>query len=254
MTNPPTLLVQNASVKLGNVQALNDLTLEVPAGSVFGLLGPNGAGKTTLIRAITGLLPLDSGRISLFNQLAPGSHASRKLIGYMPQQLALYPTMTVTDNILFFGRLYGVPEATLAHRLSELLEMVELKDFANAKVGELSGGMVRRVMLASVVIHQPKLLILDEPTAGVDPLLRIKFWDWFADLQAQGTSILVTTHHISESFRCSQVVFMRDGQLLENGTPQQLMDRYDAQDLETAFVDATRSQTPHAPAAERGTP
>ena len=118
--------------------------------------------------------------------------------------------------------------------------MVELQQWSDAPISSLSGGMVRRVLLASALVHQPRLLILDEPTAGVDPLLRIRFWDWFDQMVANGTSIIVTTHNISEASRCQQVVFLRHGKLLAQGTPQELMQRYDGNDLEAAFVEATQ--------------
>jgi ABC-2 type transport system ATP-binding protein len=131
-------------------------------------------------------------------------------------------------------------ESQLATRASEVIKMVELEKWCDELIVNLSGGMVRRVLLATALVHQPRLLILDEPTAGVDPLLRIRFWDWFEQMVSQGTSIIVTTHNISEAARCQQVVFLRKGALLTQGTPQQLMTQYQSRDLESAFVEATK--------------
>ncbi len=236
------LSISHLTKRLGNRDALKELQLEIAAGEVFGLLGPNGAGKTTLIRLIMGLLLPDSGSISLFDGQAPGSDTVRRQIGYMPQQLSLYPGLTVWENILFYGRIYGMGEEQLLASAAEVLRMVELEGRRDEQVASLSGGMVRRTMLATALVHQPRLLILDEPTAGVDPLLRIRFWEWFRQMVDNGISIIVTTHTISEAQHCDNVVFLRDGEKLEQGSPQQLMQRYGCDDLETAFVAATVSR------------
>ncbi|HKI97583.1 MAG TPA: ABC transporter ATP-binding protein [bacterium] len=224
--------------------ALHDLSLHIPEGRIFGLLGPNGAGKTTLLRLIMGVLQPDAGRIRLFDGLAPGSPAATRQIGYMPQQLALYEGLTVRENVRFFGHMYGLDGAVLDARTTEVLERVELSERQESLSGTLSGGMMRRAMLASALVHQPRLLILDEPTAGVDPLLRLRFWDWFRRLASEGITLLVTTHHISEASRGDEVLFLREGSILEQGRPDELIRRYGAADLEAAFVQATRRAVP----------
>ncbi len=234
------LSIQNLSKSLGQQRVIDDLNLEISEGDIFGLLGPNGAGKTTLIRMIMGLLPVSSGRITLFGQYPPGAAYARKHIGYMPQQLAVYSGLSVLENILFFGRIYQMPEAKLRAKAEEVIHMVELTHAQNNLVATLSGGMIRRVMLASALVHRPRLLLLDEPTAGVDPLLRIKFWQWFDDLVNAGTLIIITTHNISEAAHCQKVVFLRKGVLLEQDTPAELIKKYNVNDLEDAFVAATR--------------
>jgi len=218
---------------------INDLVLSINEGEIFGLLGPNGAGKTTLIRMLVGLVKPTSGKITLFDQYHPEAKQLRRHIGYMPQQLAVYPGLSVLENVLFFGRMYDVDEARLKKSAIEILEKVELTHRLDSLVSTLSGGMIRRVMLATALIHHPRLLILDEPTAGVDPLLRIKFWEWFNDLIEDGISIIITTHNISEASHCQQVVFLREGNLLEQGTPDKLMQKYNVSNLESAFVSAT---------------
>lgn len=227
------------------LRVLDHIDLNIPEGLIFGLLGPNGAGKTTMLRIIMGLIRHTAGSIRLFGHADPTLKEVRRQLGYMPQQYAMYPGLTVAENIQFFGRLYKVDEPTLARRMEELLFLVELEDKRDVQVDTLSGGMVRRAMLASALIHHPRLLILDEPTTGVDPVLRMKFWNWFEELVEQGTSIIITTHHISEATHCKQVVFMRGGQILQQGQPQDLMAKYGVSDLEEAFVQATQLGREH---------
>jgi ABC-2 type transport system ATP-binding protein len=224
--------------------ALHDLTLSIPEGRIFGLLGPNGAGKTTLLRLVMGVMRPDSGDITLFDGLRAGASEATRRIGYMPQQLALYEGLSVRENVEFFGRMYGLGGAELKARTREVLERVDLLERQDSQAGTLSGGMMRRAMLASALVHGPRLLILDEPTAGVDPLLRIRFWDWFRQLAAEGITVLVTTHHISEASRSGEVLFLREGRILERGEPAALIARYGAADLEAAFVQATRDTVP----------
>ena len=219
-----------------------DFSLSVDKGSVIGLLGPNGAGKTTLIKLITGLMTPDAGRIRLFEELIPGSSKASRQIGYMPQQIALYGGLTVWENLLFFGRLYGLVGDALESRCTETLQRVRLTKERDTPVHSLSGGMARRALLATAVVHRPKLLLLDEPTAGVDPMLRREFWNWLEGMTAEGTTILVTTHHIAEASRCKEVLFLLGGKVLERGTPQALMERYHEADLEKSFLRAMQAQ------------
>ncbi len=236
------LKLNGVTRKFDKLTAVDKVNLEIPEGLIFGLLGPNGAGKTTLLRMIMGLISPTSGTITLFDNHSPTDRMVRGRIGYMPQQLAVYPGLSTLENILFYGRLYGVPEEELKSRAVEILDMVELGPQKNNLVANLSGGLVRRTMLATALIHQPSLVILDEPTAGVDPALRIRFWEWFGVLSGKGISILITTHHITEAGRCDQVVFLREGRLIEQGAPDALMRRYHSNDLEEAFVRATRDR------------
>ena len=219
--------------------ALDGLTLKIPENSIFGLLGPNGAGKTTLLRILTGLLLPTTGSATLFGGLAPGKRLARRQIGYMPQSLSLYQGLSVEENLIFYGRIYGVAENELPERVDEALAIVELSDRRNSVVTDLSGGMIRRALLGTALVHKPKFLLLDEPTAGVDPLLRIRLWDTFRNICDMGASILITTHHISEADRCDRVVFLRHGKLVGQGAPTELMERYGAANLEKAFVTAT---------------
>lgn len=231
--------IDNLTKVYDGLTALDGLNLTIPENSIFGLLGPNGAGKTTLLRILTGLLSPTTGNVTLFGGLSPGANLARRNIGYMPQSLSLYQGLSVEENLTFYGRIYGVPEDELKKRVAETLEIVELADRRRSVISDLSGGMIRRALLGSALVHKPKFLLLDEPTAGIDPLLRIRLWDTFKNLCGAGASILITTHHISEADRCDRVVFLRQGKVVNEGAPSQLMERYGVADLERAFVTAT---------------
>lgn len=245
------LEIDQLTKNFGHKTVVDKLSLSITEGEIFGLLGPNGAGKTTLIRMLVGLLRPSAGNITLFGKFRPESSELRRFIGYMPQQLAVYSGLTVWENVLFFGRMYNMDEGDLQERAMAILQRVELAHRKDSLVSTLSGGMIRRVMLATAMVHNPRLLILDEPTAGVDPLLRIKFWEWFNALVNEGVSIIITTHNISEAAHCQQVVFLREGRLIERGRPQELMAKYSVENLESAFVSSTlqtdETQEPSVP-------
>jgi ABC-2 type transport system ATP-binding protein len=238
------LKISKVYKSFGSFTAVNGLDFNIKKGQIFGLLGPNGAGKTTLIRMITGLTMPTSGIITLMGKYSPNNKKSAQELGYMPQQHAIYPGLSVLENILFFGRLYNIPEKKLKNDVEKILEMVELWEKKDTKTDTLSGGMIRRTMLATTLIHDPSLIILDEPTAGIDPYLRLKFWDWFEKLSIDGKSILITTHHIAEASNCHEVVFLRSGEILEQGTPSALMDKFNVSNLEEAFVSSVRDKNP----------
>jgi ABC-2 type transport system ATP-binding protein len=240
----PILQIENLGKRFAEHDVLSDVSLSVAKGSVYGLLGPNGAGKTTLLRIVMGLVAPTSGTVRLLGDLEPGDSAARRLLGYMPQQLALYQGLSARENLYFFGRLYGLTDDVIQERAAQLLDLVDLEPHADHIVSELSGGLARRAMLASALIHEPRLLILDEPTAGVDPALRVRFWKWFRKLVDGGTTIIITTHHIAEARDCEAVVFMREGRIIQSGSPAELMRSYEALDLEEAFVRATSAEPP----------
>jgi len=235
------LRLKNITKTFNGRRAVNDISFEIRGRVIYGLLGPNGAGKTTLLRMITGLLRPTQGNITLFGAMRPGQSEAKKKTGYMPQSLAIYPGLSVQENIAFFGRIYGMRGDLLGKRVDEVLDIVELRDRRHSPVSELSGGTIRRVLLASALVHRPHFLLLDEPTSGVDPLLRIKIWDLLERLTGDGTAVLITTHHISEAQRCRRVLFLREGTLVDEDTPANLMQKYCADNLEEAFVSATRS-------------
>jgi ABC-2 type transport system ATP-binding protein len=216
-------------------RALDGLSFRVREGEMYGLLGPNGAGKTTAIRILTGLLRPTSGKAVVLGH-APSDAAVRPLVGYMPQETALYVDLTVSENLRLFGRLYGMPNEALDARIEELLAFVDLSKWGDALVTNLSGGMKHRASLAAALLPKPRLLVLDEPTVGVDPELRAAFWKQFADMGRDGTTILLTTHYMDEARRCHRVGLMRRGKLIAEDTPEAVMRGAGVDNLEDAFL------------------
>jgi ABC-2 type transport system ATP-binding protein len=234
VTTTPVAVEAHDVVKcFGPVTALDGLTLSIGAGEIYGLLGPNGSGKTTFIRALAGLVRPDEGELQVFGA-APRSAVSSGSVGYMTQTAALYAELSVEENLRFFGALQGVPD--VAARVDEALRQVDLADRRRTIVGTLSGGMKTRVSLAATLLHQPRLLLLDEPTVGVNPALRREFWDHFRALASGGVTILVSSHVMDEASRCDRLGLIRAGQLLAEGTVPELIAQAGAADLESAFL------------------
>lgn len=229
--------IQIASLnkKYGKFNAVNNLNLKIRAGEIYGLLGPNGAGKTTAIKMICGLSRPTAGEIHVLGKRIPDDSLAQ-LIGYMPQETALYLGLTVHQNIAFFGEIYGYQQREIETREQELLRFIDLEKFADELVINLSGGMKHRVSLACALFHKPKLVLLDEPTVGVDPELRISFWDYFGELKKNGRTILITTHYMDEARRCDRIGFMRNGTLIAEGAPAELLSYTDTDTLEDAFL------------------
>ncbi len=231
-TDSSTLVVTGLAKSFGDLEAVVDLSFEVAPGETFGLLGPNGAGKTTTISMICGLLRPDAGSVSVEGvAITPGSTAGRELIGYVPQQLALYPDISGRDNLTFFGRLYGLRGEEAKRRIDDVLDVVGLRDRAGDKVQEYSGGMQRRLNIAAGMLHRPRLLILDEPTVGIDPQSRNAILEAVATLGEQGMSVLYTTHYMEEAERlCRRVGIIDHGRLLALGTRRELVALVDQHD------------------------
>jgi ABC-2 type transport system ATP-binding protein len=206
----------------GNIRALDDLSLQIPRGSTYCLLGPNGSGKTTLIRSIVGLVRLDRGEMFVLDE--PVSNVSRvySKVGYMTQHRALYPDLTLEENMEFYAGLYGIEGRKRDERIEELLKWVDLTEHAKRLAGSLSGGMYQRLSLACTLIHEPDLLLLDEPTVGVDPRLRQAFWEYFDMLAARGVTILITTHLMDEAEQCRIVGYMQEGKMQVEGSPEEI--------------------------------
>ena len=217
-----SIVAQGLSKSFGKLQVLSDLSVKIPRGTTYCLLGPNGSGKTTFIRAVAGLLRLDGGDLSVLGRPISEVRRVRPRIGYMTQHRALYPDLTLRENMEFYAGLYGIEGQRMAERISELLEMVDLAEHADRITGDLSGGMYQRLSLACTLIHEPDLLLLDEPTVGVDPVLREAFWRFFDHLAGGGATILITTHLMDEAERCKIVGYMKAGQMLAEGSPQDL--------------------------------
>ena len=217
------LRVDAAQKKYGSVQALAGASLEVQPGKLIGLLGPNGAGKTTLIRAIAGRVVLDSGTIELFGRkLTPKD--PRAEIGVVPQELAVYDKLTARENLEVFGNLYGVSGQMLRERVDRALEWSDLKDRAGEMVKKFSGGMKRRLNIACSLLHAPTLVLLDEPTVGVDPQSRERIYEMLAALRSTGVSVVLTTHHLEEAEqRCERIVIIDKGRIVASGTLAELV-------------------------------
>ncbi|MGZ3581254.1 MAG: ABC transporter ATP-binding protein [Ktedonobacterales bacterium] len=226
------------------VRALDDVSFQVAAGETFGLIGPNGSGKTTLIRLLLGLGRPTSGLLHVLGRTMPNRRIASQ-IGYMTQASALYGELTARENLAFFGTLYGLRGRALSERITETLTLVELLDRSKAPVNTLSGGMRQRLSLACALIHHPQLLFFDEPTVGIDPELRHAFWEYFAQLNAQGITIIVSTHHLDEAARCHRLALLRFGKLLAVDSPEGLRRESGAADFDDAFLYyAQRDLTP----------
>ncbi|MBI5000894.1 MAG: ABC transporter ATP-binding protein [Euryarchaeota archaeon] len=229
------VIVEGLSKHFGKVKALDNLSIRVPAGEVYGLLGPNGSGKTTAIKIACGLLRQTSGRVELFGQSRPDKKVLAQ-VGYMPQETAVYMDNTVHENLALFGQLYGLDRERFARREAEVLRFVDLSGWRGALASNLSGGMRHRLSLACSLVHEPRLIFLDEPTVGVDPELRAAFWEYFREIANRGVTVVITTHYMDEASHCFRVGLLRQGRLVAEGAPEQLKRSTGAASLEDAFL------------------
>lgn len=227
--------MQGVNQFYGTRQVLTEITLEIGKGCIYGILGPSGCGKTTLVKAMAGILVPTTGSVQVLGQSMP-QLAVMNQIGYMAQSDALYPNLSGKENLEFFGALYGLRKQVLQQAIAESLELVKLTDAQHKLVRSYSGGMKRRLSLAMAILHKPQVLILDEPTVGIDPLLRRDIWKALYDMAQAGTTIVVTTHVMDEADRCFQLMMMRDGCVLETGTPEEIKAKYGVPTIEEAFI------------------
>jgi ABC-2 type transport system ATP-binding protein len=229
----PAIQVRDLNVRRGGNLVLPGISTEIERGAVTGLLGPSGTGKTTLIRAIVGVQIIESGTVTVLGQPA-GSPALRSVVGYVTQAPSVYGDLTVRENIEYFARILGVDE----RRIDDVIETVRLTEQANQQVQvlNLSGGQRARVSLATALLNEPELLVLDEPTVGLDPVLRAELWDTFRSLAAGGATLLVSSHVMDEAVNCDSLILMREGDLLAAASPNELLERTGAPDLERAFL------------------
>ncbi len=217
------IVIENLTKKFGTREAVKSLTLSIGQGEIFGLLGPNGSGKTTLIRMLCGLLSPTSGRALVGGyDIAREPEQIKRSIGYVSQKFSLYPDLSVRENLDFFGDVYRVPARDAEERKQTLLRLCGLEGRETQASGSLSGGLKQRLALACALIHQPKILFLDEPTAGVDPVARRLLWDLLFQLAQHGTTLFVTTHYMDEAERCTQAAYIYYGKLLVSGDPNSM--------------------------------
>jgi len=219
--------VKNLAKKFGAFTAVDGLSFVVPRGQIFGFLGPNGSGKTTTIRMLLGLLkPTGGTALVLGHEVCKQALGIRARLGYMSQKFTLYSDLTVEENLKFYGRSYGLHQKRLHDRIAYVLEMADLKGREHLTPPRLSGGWRQRLALGAALLHEPDIVFLDEPTAGVDPLSRRAFWELLYQISAQGTTIFVTTHYMDEAERCENLAFIHSGKLIAHGTPHEIKTAY----------------------------
>jgi len=228
--------IEDLSVTLGgHIEALKHINLELGEGKITGFIGPSGAGKTTLIRSIVGRLQTPKGSIKILGHYA-GSAELRKIVTYMTQELSVYSDLTVAENLIYFAKMSGQSGAEALKTVKELLTIIDMPDKAKALVGNLSGGQKQRVSLAVALIGSPKLIVLDEPTTGLDPALRDRLWRLFNDIAARGTTLIVSSHSMDEAKRCEDLVLLREGEIIAHSTPKELLRKTDTSSVEQAFL------------------
>jgi len=241
MNNGYAIETKNLTKKFGAFTALSELNLRIENGAILGLLGPNGAGKTTAIKILCGLLKPTSGEAYIFGKKVPDRSILHQ-VGYMPQETALYLELSVHHNLAHYGEIYGMPRSKIAEREQELLQFIALEKWRNEPVSNLSGGMKHRVSLACSMIHEPRLLFLDEPTVGVDPELRASFWEYFNTLKQKGITIVLTTHYMDEAQHCDKIGLLRLGKLIAEGAPGEITRQTNTTNLEDAFLALSRQE------------
>jgi ABC-2 type transport system ATP-binding protein len=227
--------IENVSMRFGDVEAVRDVTLSVDEGTIFGLVGSDGAGKSTLLRMVATMIPPVSGNILISTlHVVRDKQRIKPLIGYMPQRFGLYQDLTVDENMVFFMDVFNVPRKERARRREKYLGFSNLIPFVDRQAGNLSGGMKQKLGLACVLVHEPKVLILDEPTNGVDPVSRQEFWEILAQMRADGMTIMVSTAYLDEGEKCDRLALMHRSHILDIATPQEIRGRFAS--LEEAMI------------------
>jgi len=241
MTSVCAVVIKNLTKDYGDTKAVDRLSLSIPEAEVFGLLGPNGSGKTTTINCLTGLLKPTEGTIEVGGlDVQTDGVKARRIMGVSPQETAVYSYLTGKENVRLFGELYSVPKKSLGGRVDYVLEKVGLMDDAGRRVSKYSGGMKRRVSIAMALVTDPKIVLLDEPTVGMDPQSRRAVWDFIVELKDKGKTVVLTTHYMEEAEElCDRVGIIDHGKLIALGTPAELKAKYEARNLEDVFIQLT---------------
>ena len=234
------IVLEQLKKSYGDIKAVKDVSFSVNEGEIFGLIGPDGAGKTSIMRMIVSLLIPDSGEISFFGKdVNTNNSYVRSNIGYMPQRFSLYQDLSVEENLKFFGDLFNVPKRIQTERLNRLYMFSKLEPFKKRFAGNLSGGMKQKLALSCMLMHEPKVMVLDEPTFGVDPVSRLEFWEILNELSKEGITLLVSTPYMDEAERCDRIGLINYGQILGLDTPKNIINNFDLP------IYRARTETPH---------
>jgi drug efflux transport system ATP-binding protein len=251
----PAIVARQLTRKFGDFVAVNQASLTVEPGEVFGFLGPNGSGKTTMIKMLTGILPITAGEASVGGiDVAKEPEQVRQVIGYMSQRFSLYDDLTVMENMRFYGKIYGLRGKALEEKIEQTIERNSLQPYLDRLAARLSGGWKQRLALGCAMLHDPRIMFLDEPTAGIDPVARRKLWDLLFDLSGQGITFFVTTHYMDEAERCSHLAYIYYGQIIADGTPDGLRELPEASPAGTRRFEIATSQVTAALRKARALP
>ena len=239
--NNTVISVHNLVKKFGSFTANDNLSFEVYAGEIFGFLGANGAGKTTTIRILSGLSIPTSGEVNVagFDAYSQ-TEQIKKNIGYMCQKFSLYEDLTVKENIILYGGIYGMSKSLIRERLIELLAKLRFQEYENRMISDLPPGLRQKLAFSVAVLHEPKIVFLDEPTGGVDPITRRQFWESIYETASRGITVFVTTHYMDEAEYCDRISIMNDGKIVALDTPEKLKKQYDATTVEEVFIKIAR--------------
>lgn len=241
MNNVPVISVKNLYKKFGNFIANNDLTFEVYGGEIFGFLGANGAGKTTAIRILSGLSAPTSGKVMVAGfDAGKTPEKIKKNIGYMSQKFSLYEDLTVNENISLYGGIYGLSSKLIKERTAKLLDRLDFHKYRDAVISSLPLGLKQKLAFSVAILHEPRIVFLDEPTGGVDPVTRRQFWEMIYETAARGITVFVTTHYMDEAEYCDRISIMNDGRIVALDTPSNLKNHYCADSVEEVFIRIAR--------------